>query len=150
MARLVWAVFCRKALNDAQSGELSLIDVIETIHINSSELPTIDGHAPALPMASVLASYWVRSNASKPETAEVRFTMIAPSGKEVAPSVSNVIELQAARAHRVMLNVPQLPVPEGGLHTFRIELKKGRKWEIVGEAPWEIKFVAEVPATESS
>jgi hypothetical protein len=138
--RHIWSVLCQKSIIDKASNNISLVDLVEEIHI-SSEL--VEGAEKDLKALSRVPMYWVtlwaRSDPEKPEKNWVKDTIISPSGKTIGGKEYEV-DLQEYKRNRRIRSVPIPPSNEQGIYYLQSRLRiEGRKqWKKVAEVPIEV------------
>ena len=130
MAEHIWSVLCYKAVVDRDTNQVSLLDVIEdaTIAIPS---PPKGVDLFAMPFPICVASTWMRSNLSKPETFSVRVVVVPPQGSEIPSSAVLVADdLETKMRLRTFMKVRAIPLRGGGIYRFAVEQR------VRDEDPW--------------
>lgn len=145
MAEHIWTVFCDKAIVDQISGNVSLIEVIESVAI-TPESVVLDGTAqhPSIGgvRKTVLISLWTRSNPDVPEKVPGRWSIRVPGGKRLEVT-SGDIDLTNSMRVRTMTHVEGLPFAGPGRYIWVLDVEKettsGRKrWVNVAKVPFEL------------
>jgi len=144
MAEHIWSVLALKTIVDKDTNTLSLMDVLETI--------TVSGEGPAkykkgekvnIYLASVLTTFWTRSDKKKPESSEYRVSIYDPDKKKIG---SNMIKLDLSKTLRVrsQLGFKVFPMRGFGSYEYKVEMKvkKGKKetWKKVALLPVEVVY----------
>lgn len=149
MAKLIWAVLCRRAIIDQQTKQASLIDVIEKITLYREEL---EGQLPdgrtyeevvaagiVFPMSICLVQFWTRSAPNKPEDFEMRILTLSPSGRELN---KNDLEISLAkyRNSRPAIQILNMVYVEDGIYRMVIQKRDAgsRRFMRQAEIPLEI------------
>lgn len=136
MAKHIWTIICKRAITDRDSGNLSIIEIIDTMTIQgeSSELPVTTAPVVArytgkfivFPADIALISRWRRTD---PETAEVqmlRLRLLDPAGRALAGSFPLSVDLTKEFQTQIVARLPQLLVsPGGGIHTLQLQAPRG-------------------------
>lgn len=147
MAEHLWTVLCARCLVDAETNNVSLIDVIEQL--------TLAGDPPKLPPDGkpiILAgtqlnvvSLWTRADLTRSERVTFRLVVITPDGKRIVPKEQHDLDLENQRRMRVFLRLNSFPYRGPGDYNWLIEerqqTKSGKpKWTKVARIPLEIKL----------
>ena len=136
MIEHIWTVLCSRAIVDADSNNLSLINVIEQININDEPKP--DGF---IPIPFEVVSYWSRIEVDKPANGQVNITLISPSGKLI--NTNEVpLDLKNFQRERQRVSYPGIPASEPGRYVFHIEFRdeSEQQWHEVANVPLTIIF----------
>ncbi len=128
MAKIVWAIVCRRVITDQQSNTVTYVDAVE--QINFSTLPS------ASPPVTV-GTLWQRQEGD--ETLELRLRLLGPDKKLIASDQLQVITLEKPR-HRVNVVVDGFEFREEGEHTIVIDQKLKGKWKRVALLPLAIEL----------
>jgi hypothetical protein len=154
MAEHVWTVLCRATLLDSNSGVLSLSDITELLTITGGAGEDIEaemkasraaGRAGELwPVRLRLVSWWVRTDLAKPESEQLRVSMIDPAGEAVSTQ-SITVNLVNHTSQRINLGLNWMPINAAGRYWFVVEHQQGAKgkkgrWTKAAAIPLEIVF----------
>jgi len=136
----VWSVLCHKGIIDKASNNISLIEVVEEIHLSSE---AVEGGAKVLEVIAAMPMNWVtlwaRSDLGKPEKNWIKDTIVSPSGK-ILGGKEYEVDLQEYKRNRRIRSVPIPPSNEPGIYLFQTRLKvEGKKqWKKVAEVLLEV------------
>ena len=149
MAKHIWSVLCDRALVDKESGQVSLIGIVEKIKVNATiaELENIESgteDAMLLPAHLALATWWVRSDYDTPETGCARIRLLSPEGNEL---INNPypIRLENAQGWRPILSMRHFPFNRAsGVYWFENqEEQTDGSWQTVARLPIQVAFSPE-------
>lgn len=127
MARLLWAVICRRVIVDEYTNDVSYIDA--TWGMTAAQLP-----APLPDLA--LGTQWLRQRES--ENLKPRVRMVTSEGTEVfvwEPPEEIAME---KRGHRINLRLAGIQIEKPGLYQIDIDQKKGDSWQTQMSLPFEV------------
>ncbi|MBW8876040.1 MAG: hypothetical protein JF614_13820 [Acidobacteria bacterium] len=151
----VWTLFCKRAIIDRESNQVSLIDAIETVLIDVSPTEAAAVANPgekgtAIELEATLFSFWVRSRPDVPEMGAYRVSLVAADGSLVLPvnekEMTARIDLTEKQRVRTQIKMTVLPFRGVGRYTFQMEQGQGDgQWEVVARVPYELTF--EQPST---
>ena len=140
MPRLMWAICCEKSITNRDSGNISLVEVLEEIHVSS--MP-VNIETPIN-----LVTLWQKEDdlEDQDESFEFRVPILGPDGesRQEAPNEIEAAILGTSRLARVATDLIGVPVREEGIHRFLIELKVGDQWQEKGYVPLAIKATGEL------
>lgn len=145
MAKNPWTVPCTRSILDRDTGQISLIDVAEslTAHATEDEFLRLLEEKPngIAPVGLEVVSYWVRDDVEEPERATGRVQILGPDDA-VCMSGEFEIDLTAHRNLKVRLNVGAFPVARGlGMYRLETQLKsEGDEWIVTSSMPLEFKL----------
>lgn len=136
---------CRKPLfAQAPNRQISLIDVIGQLTL-SSDQPLKEAERSDRPVFNnvelSIVSMWFRSEAEEPETATLRYEVLCPDGESLLLSESP-IDLESQATHRVILNMPVVPIRGVGFYYWITKLRqpRGKAWREVARVPVELRI----------
>lgn len=147
MIHHVWSVFCSSSAIDRDSNQVSLFDLVEQINVQLTEAAPA-GQKVVIPARFQLVTLWTRGDANEAESGLSRLRLVAPSGEELLKS-ENDVDLTEHNLRRVRLNLVGMPYVGDGRYHFRVELKDGAEWRLVGDVPVQFE-VQLAPATEQA
>jgi hypothetical protein len=131
MIRHIWSVLCQSASFDAQTNNMSLLNVWE--QITTFGEPSVD--RPGVIQAE-LVSLWKREQLDSPGSGKMRTFYIDPTGKQSDP-ISLEINLSQSNFHRTRLSLPSFPLIATGEYIFHIEyqVQSEEQWRPAAEIP---------------
>ncbi|HVT58149.1 MAG TPA: hypothetical protein VHR45_07095 [Thermoanaerobaculia bacterium] len=142
MAEHVWSVLTSSSTIDRETQILSLFNILEYLNIAESaeKLREVVEARAAFAVQMELWSWWVRSDYAQPETAVVRYRLIAADGERFPPKAFQV-PLEETRTAHTRLRVNTFPFRGLGLYWWIVE-KKGagdsEEWELMARVPIEL------------
>lgn len=152
MADHIWTVLCFKALAEAETKVISLIEVVEKIMLNGEEDPgelveqakSKGGKGLRFDVRLQLVTWWIRSNPDSPETVPLRVGFINPEGERIYEQAFEVDLQEDAASRRTIINYKHLWMTGFGRYWFVVEQqKKGRGkapgWVVATRVPLEIE-----------
>ena len=155
MAKLIWAVFCERAIQDVTSKLLSMIDVVEGLKIAVQESAISEANEPPErilggPITLSLVIWWDRSDRATKEKVDARLVTFAPDGTRVRDQ-GFFVDLEQSARRRTILKFDAFPIGFGsGTYRFKVQMKVGKeKWRTVAELPLDLSFTPE-PAPSST
>lgn len=138
MAEHIWTVLCRNGVLDKYTNQVSLHGIVENINLQVLQQPPPPGERVAVPIELVLVSLWWRSKPETPETVELRFTFVPPSGKRETLQEMR-LDLTEHQRSRAFLRINALPYFGPGLYHFLIHHKQKDRWKLVTSVPFEVE-----------
>ena len=103
----IWTIFCRNVLEDKNSGNLSLVDIVERISF-SADLP--DERPFTLPFAIpffVVSKWWNQDNSDE-SIYEMRTRFLSPDGTELL-NIEQELSFEDSSKLRISGKVGSLP-----------------------------------------
>jgi len=139
MARHTWSVLCSRSVLDAETNNMTLVEVIEQINIVIPPSPPPAEGRGLAPMSLELVSLWMRDNLDVPERAQSRIRILLPNGTEAA-SMSNDVDLSTFARARLRGRMQGVPIENnvGGTYEFVVEKKEGDSWRQVASVPLQV------------
>lgn len=140
MAELVYAIACSKVILD-QNGIPSAMEFLDEIGISP-----VDGRLPppkTIPREITLLLQFTRSDHTKPESqAACKLSYNGPINNKLMSDQEFEIDLVSAASTRIIVTVPDLPIPDGsGVYSFAVKLKQPNgRWKLVSRYPFVIKL----------
>lgn len=141
----VWTVFCRRAIMDWETHQVTLVDAIDGIAVMDTQSGSADQPFEASFECEVtLLSFWVRSDPAEPERGEARISLWGPDGKpaEAETEIRLEIDLREKPQLRTQIKMNNLPLRGPGRYTFKVEQSLDRGWETVARIPYEVVIEA--------
>jgi len=147
VAKLDWAVLCEKAIIEAETRNLSLVSLLETVKgsrpaDSRSEL----AKARLVPHRFSLVQQWSQSKGGKPEVQTVRSKFVAPNGK-LLHVFETKVDLRNHAHARTISGFPGFPFEGEGDYTFTIQARSGKAWRSVGKVSFSFQFSAAPKST---
>ncbi|MGC1953832.1 MAG: hypothetical protein WA970_14945 [Gammaproteobacteria bacterium] len=147
MAEHIWTVLCARSLVDADTNNVSLIDVIEQLTL-TGDPPDIPPDGKPIILAGIqltVVSLWTRTDPAQPDRVTFRVIVITPDGKRIIPKEEHELDLESHRRVRVFVRLNSFPYRGPGDYEWLIEerqqTKSGKpKWTKVARIPLEIRF----------
>jgi hypothetical protein len=139
MARLVWAVFCQQALVDRFSNALSIINVLEEVHVIRPPEVTGKNVKPAVQMQCAVVSLWERDEPSTVESGRVRLRLISPDGKKLLDAFQQ-LDLATHRRTRLIAELPIVPVAGEGIYRIELHAGTGEVLRKAGSIGYELHY----------
>lgn len=140
-----WTVLCSKSMIDADSNNISLLNVIEQFNIVGS--PPGDKEVGGIPADATIVSMWGRSNYQKPERGDARYIIEYKKGKLKKETEGHeiAVDLSEHRRYRTRINMPILPAMGEGIHRIQVMIKGNGEdgWRNVSSLPYEVRFAPE-------
>ena len=132
----VWTVVCTRSIQDAESKNVSLIDVIEQINVGDPR-PS-KGEVRLAPISVDVVTLWAREPSTAPDPARARVAMVSPEGKTMGEATYNV-DLSANVRLRSVTRIAGIPISEEGVMRFQVDLEvPGKGWDRRADVPVQI------------
>ncbi len=135
MINHVWSVLCERSIIDKDSKNISLIEVIEQLNVQSDAVDKV------IPIRLFLVTLWERSGKSDPVRASARLRFLDPQGKLVDNSEwKYLIDFKDYTRMRFRYAINGLKIKEMGRYCFHLALyrEKEKKWNQVAVIPVNI------------
>ena len=133
----IWSVLCQNAIIDKDTNNVSLLNVVEEVHIPTEPPPeSIVGTSKASMSPSFeLVTLWRRSDPEVPEKGSARVRVVLP-GKKVHILATFEVDLTKFLRVRNRLHIYGIPRGGEGIYKFVVERKQGTKgWSREAEVP---------------
>ena len=127
----VWTVVCQLRIDDKQSNNISLINVLEQVTFISEEGPK------GIPIPINVVTMWRRSQLDQPEQATARLSLIAPNEESLFVQEHN-LDLTEYQRLRNTGHFDGLPFSGTGTYRFVMELQENGEWHKVASVPVEV------------
>ena len=146
--RHVWTVYCNERLVDADTNNVSLIQVLEQLNFEVSESDLREPKRVVLD--SMLVTLWARRE-NAPNSGEMRITFLDPDGTDFGEPVSHPVDLGEQLRARVFTTVKGIVVKDSGIYHWVIESRDddGDEWVEVSRVPVEIRVEVGVVEAET-
>lgn len=141
----IWAVLCQRSIIDADSNNISLIDVLEQINISryapSEQQPTAQDQLGVVPISFEIVSLWSRAEEPQSASGQCRVTLLGPSGP-LGEANYIPVDLRKHERMRTRHRFEGLPVREAGRHLFHVEYRDDgeTEWREVQAIPLKVVF----------
>lgn len=130
MAKLIWAVLCRRVLQDAPTNLMSYIDTVDALAASQFPVP-----APGL----VVGTLWSREG-DEPSI-EVQVRVLSPDGAQLGDVSGAVLPLEPQHQRgRVNVGLAGFPMNGPGRIEYVIEIRKGEEWIEAGRLPLDLSI----------
>lgn len=128
MAKLVWALLCRRVIVDSQTNLLSYVDALDGF--NAPQFPIT---APLI----VACSVWQRENDER--SISMRVLMYSPNGARLFVSDENTLALETVHKRaRLNAGIAGFEIPSAGRYEVAFELKHRGEWVEQHRVPIDI------------
>ncbi len=149
MIQHIWTIPCRQVVNDRDSNNVSLIEVLEEI-----TLPVVLPPQPQLglvPAFFYVVTMWSRQDDEKPVEATGKLSIVSPSG-EVVLEHEYPIDLREHKRLRSAAVLFGFPARQAGRYHLRTDyrLRSGEEWRPGGAYPVQVNMPADVSSTTTS
>lgn len=148
MINHIWTIICSKSIVDAETNNVSLLDVIEHIGLNR-EPPLEENEITSIPITFEVLSLWERSPSSDIENANARMQIQFPDSTLHQDMKIYNLDLGSSIRLRNRTTMNGFPFKGFGRYAIIIEIDQesdGNNWRKVAEIPLQI----EQSKTESS
>lgn len=141
MIHHIWTVLCSRSITDAETHNVSLIEVLEQLTISGPPPSEEDGSL--MPINFEIITLWGRAQEDQSPRGRARILMRPPSGSEVVGAEYEVDVVSYQRA-RVKSIIAGLPVRGSGEYQFHVQLWNDTKaeWADVANIPLQIVFTS--------
>jgi len=144
MIKHIWSVLCSQSLIDASSNNISLIGILEEIHLTRKpsspkrQKERMKGK-PAFPIVMEWVTLWERTPGESANLVPVRDIVSAPSGEILVQQEYN-IDFGKHNRMRWRRKFSGLPERGPGQYQFCTQIKdeKTNTWESVSSLPLEV------------
>ena len=140
----IWTVICRNVLEDKNTGNLSLVDILERITF-SADLPEERPYTMPIQRPLYIVSNWLNQEEASTADFYTRIRFVSPDGAEL---VNEKVKLRFENSPKLRVSgqVGSLPYTTNGLYEFEIALESNGYWDVVAQIPIEI--ILEQPEPE--
>lgn len=127
MAKLVWALLCRRIIIDQQTNLVSYVDALDAVAI-----PEFPFKAPPV----LVGTLWQREGE---KNLEMRVQVYAPSGAQLVTFEASPLEFEPAHKRaRMNAGVAGFEIAGPGRYQFGIETREKGKWVEVHRVPFDV------------
>jgi hypothetical protein len=133
----VWTVVCSNSVTDAESNNVSLLNVLEQVNVTGESIP-----GGVLPAQVDIVTLWSRADYQAPERGYGRITFLSPSGSQLGEPMEFPVDLSQHHRGRSRHRLIGLPLEEAGRYVFRINFRSENEeaWHQVASVPLEVTF----------
>jgi hypothetical protein len=142
MAKLELFLICERALVDATTNNLSIVNILEEVQTQPPKLPPdaiAAGRQPLVALQLTILSVWNRSGHAAREQARARIQIKSPKGKKLGEA-SVALDFSKFERIRAMLPLPGLPLDGAGRYIFSADLGFGSRWRRVGTVALKVTY----------
>ena len=138
-----WAILCQKSILNAETNNLSLIEILNNYDIPR---PPESQEMPFYPFDYEVVVEWQRDSLEKEQDIVFSLEISSPSGRTLLNGQRSVFFGDGVLKIITRLKLQGLPVPEIGFYKFKIQLPKELEeeekanWETVKEVSLEINY----------
>ena len=132
MIEHIWTVLCSKATTDKDSNNISLIEVIERLVVETPE------EAPDVPLHLELITLWSRENLDEGVKGRARVRFLSPEGDMMSSEIPYSIDLTNYTRMRHGIRSQAIQIKGPGKYVFEIALEKEGDWVTVARIPLEV------------
>lgn len=143
MLKHIWTVLCSRSIIDAETNNISLVDVIEQVELKKAPKDSGKGSIEeklVLPLTFTLVNFWVKEKDAKEFKGFLEIEFSDPRDK-VLSTIGYVFDVPVAnRRMRTRTIVAGLTVNESGIYKFRTKVKFNEKdiYTVVEDTPLEV------------
>ncbi len=121
---------------NTENGQLSLVDCVDEL-ILSADPPN---EIVSVEVNLTLGSSWLRNERAAPEQGWTRFSVLSPTGKNLATARAIEIDLNTAIRVHTSGRIEALPIQGLGLHTIVVEMSSDNvAWVPSARLPLDIR-----------
>ena len=138
MIQHFWTVLCQRSIVDSVSNNVSLIDIFESLRIES--VAQADSKAILMvPFTFYLVTLWGRKNPETPCQGRARDIILSPKGKKIVEQEHDIDLTEHARTRHTR-RIERFPIEQSGQYKFRTQIRDNKRsiWKTVSEVPLEV------------
>lgn len=144
MTKHIWAVVCKRSIVDAETNNVSLIDVLEEVSVSlppATKINKVKKGYGIVPMNFEVVSMWIRESSEEKSVGRSRIAICDPSGR-IVQSTEIDVDLREYQRMRTRQRFSGLPVRGEGNYWLCVELKdEGKdKWIEVDRVPLQVNI----------
>lgn len=139
----VWSLICSYSVTDSDSNNMSVFNLIETLHVPLDKLNKKEGEAFSVPFNFQLVTRLRKKETDEEVSLTLKASIIDPSGNLMGEEFENQFEFpKQLKNIRIRTLFESLPVKDEGLYYIKIKIKGADEEEYVDIArvPLEIVF----------
>lgn len=144
MIEHVWSVLCLHGIVDKDSNNISLIGILEEMHLTKKPSSPKKQKAPTkgkpvLPVDIEWVTLWERTQDDSVSLGHIKGILVDPSGKIIGQDEHDV-DLSKCKRLRHISKISSLPILESGRYQFRTQIKdeKTNRWKSVSSLPLQV------------
>lgn len=143
----IWSVLCKESTINQDDNVISLYGVLEELNITLTPMKGSEASLPEkvgipIPINYEIVSMWIKNNKKDIVKAEIEYTLISPTGKELLKTIQNAEIPETSRRFRSRMKISGIQVEKEGDYNFRVRIKEqgSNIFKTVCELPLEIKI----------
>lgn len=144
----IWTVICRNVLEDKNTGNLSLVDILDRITFGA-DLPEERPYTMPMPRPFYVVSSWLKPEETSTADFCTRIRFLSPDGIELV-NHEQKLEVEMSPKLRVSGQVGSLPYTINGFYEFEVAFKSIDNWTVVARIPLEIVHEEPEPEQQES
>jgi len=147
MIRHNWTVVCSHSTIDADTNNISLIEVLEQLSIKGP--PFTDDGEPVIPIEFDVVTLWSRSNLDQLCQGQARLQLLAPSGVSLMEK-EYPINLSSHSRMRSRTRFAGFPLKGSGLYQFQVQFREEDEGDWQDAASVLLQISIETPSNGES
>ncbi len=144
MIKHIWTLVCKEAKVEAETNNMSIIDVLENIqfaaNMKAGDLKANEGKPFMVPMSLQVVSVFFRDTKHGEDEFECKVRVIDPSNKQLGEFNAPVKFQEGLNRMRNIMKFDSLAVTESGTYLFQIFMKNDDKLKNVVSVPVDIQL----------
>ena len=141
----VWSVLCKESTINQDDNVISLYGVLEELNITLTPIKGSGADSPekvGIPINYEIVSMWIKYNKKEIVKAEIEYTLVSPTGKELLKTIQNAEIPETSKRFRSRMKISGIQVEKEGEYNFRVRIKElgSDIFKTVCELPLEIKI----------
>jgi hypothetical protein len=150
MIKHIWTVVCKESKVDAETNNLSIIDILENVQfqaqVNGADFNANQGNPIAIPLGMQIASLFFREAKTGEESIDVKTKILDPKGKQLG-EIDNVVKFQnGLNRMRNIIKFNSLAVTEDGTYLFQVFVREKSGFKNVATIPVDVSLnISKVP-----
>jgi hypothetical protein len=123
MINHVWSVLCRKSIIDNETNNISLIDVLEQIQVNTvTQQKTLK--PVRVPLEYEIVSLWSKDKSPKKASADIQVSLINSDG-QIIKEFSHQLEIPLkTKRMRSRTRIAGIELSKSGKYQFAVKVKQ--------------------------
>jgi hypothetical protein len=140
MIHHVWSVLCERCIVDAQSNNMSLIQVTEQLNVSGDRVR--GGEQAVVPVSLELVGMWERGDYREPETGRAQLRLLDPSGTQLVGPVGISLDLTEHVRCRSRVGMSGIPITGEGRYWFVVEQQRdpSDEWAEITRVPLQVDY----------
>lgn len=144
----IWTVVCHNVLEDKNTGNLSLVGILERITF-SADLPAERPYTMPIQRPLYIVSNWLNQEEVSTTDFFTRIRFLSPDRTELVNEEVK-LEFDNSPKLRVSGQVGSLPYTINGIYEFEVAIKLDGDWNVVAQIPLEIVHEQPEPEQQES